>query len=226
MQHDRGTHARAGVGGTGGKIPQLGIKAEGAYRLQTSFHAESHVRRGFQIQARPNGLNAQVILLVDHDAHAAVLPDQRGAGFGPLHKVAADQVLFHQLEPLDIGQIAHEVQVIVFFPAAESGLRPLNAQPGIFRPVPVEEGKIKIVSGKPHPAGNDHIDRRIAHGCAAPLSSASFRSSSRYFAASSKFSLATASSIFWRSSLTRAARSSSGEGLKAAGLRPACCARP
>lgn len=39
--------------------------------------------RGFQIQARPNGLNAQVILLVDHDAHAAVLPDQRGAGFGP-----------------------------------------------------------------------------------------------------------------------------------------------
>ena len=116
MQHDGGTHARAGVGGTGGKIPQLGIKAEGAYRLQTSFHAESHVRRSFQIQARSNGLNAQVILLVDHDAHAPVLPDQRGAGFGPLHKVAADQVLFHQLEPLDIGQIAHEVQVIVFFP--------------------------------------------------------------------------------------------------------------
>ena len=69
------------------RYPQLGIEAEGAYRLQTSFHTESHVRRGFQIQARSNGLNAQMVLLVDHDAHAAVLPDQRGAGFGPLHKV-------------------------------------------------------------------------------------------------------------------------------------------
>ena len=227
MQHHRGAHARAGVGGAGGQVAQLRIEAEGAYGLQPSLHAEGHVCRRLQIQAGADGLNAKMVLLIDHDAHAPVLPDQRGAGFRPLHKVAADQVLFHQLEPLDVGQIAHQVKIVVFLRAAERRLRPLDAQAGVFRPVLVEKGQIKVVSCKPYPAWKPpRLPPYRSWLCRPRFPRRAFSARHGILPHPRSFHLPRPHPFFWRSSLTRAARSSSGEGVKAAGRRPACCARP
>ena len=83
VEHGGGAHPGADVGGAGGEIAEGRGEGELDLFLQSGVQLIGCVPRLLQMEAGAKGLQAKVILLVDHD----------GKGFIPVHHQAAAGVL-------------------------------------------------------------------------------------------------------------------------------------
>ena len=133
MHHQRRAHARAGVGGAGGEIAKLGIEAERAYAFQKFLRPESLLGRLGQGQAGYDRLNTQMILLVDHDADAQIVTDQRSANLAVFKQVAADQMLLHQRHPFHLGHSLKRMKHERALARIHRLARPVDTQLRVFR---------------------------------------------------------------------------------------------
>ena len=167
VHQERSPHAGAGIGGTGGEIPQLLVKGEAHLPGQRIVNPEAGGGCGQQIQLRPDGLDAQMVILADHDSHRILGADHRSGGFGVVQQVAGDQpALRHGLA----GCRRHfpqpvELEALVLPGGLQRPHRPRDADRRKLGPLGHIEGNILIIAGQPHPGGQHDI---MAHQSSPP----------------------------------------------------------
>ena len=109
VHHGRGAHAGADVGRAGGEVADLGREGEVEFLLQLRVELVDGLEQRLELQAGAQRLDAEVVLLVDHDAERAVLADDEAAA-GVLGGVlAADEVLLDEDLLFERREVLHRV---------------------------------------------------------------------------------------------------------------------
>ena len=72
------------------------VKGEGHLAAEGVVHPEAGGGGGKQIQPRPHRLDAQVILLVDHDGQRVLLAQEHRGGLRLLQQILADEPALRQ----------------------------------------------------------------------------------------------------------------------------------
>lgn len=96
MQQHRGAQARAEVRRARGQVAHLLVKGDVDLRLDHVVDMRSARKRRVEVEPRRHALDAQVVLLVDHDARRAVRGDEDDAVLRILDEVAADKLLLDE----------------------------------------------------------------------------------------------------------------------------------
>ena len=96
MNHCGCTHPGPDVGGTGGQITELFIKCEVELAFQHCINAVDQLKSLRQVKSAGNGLHAQVIFLIDHDAQGLCRVDDHCATHALGRMLATDQMSLHQ----------------------------------------------------------------------------------------------------------------------------------
>ena len=96
MQDHACAQARAEVRRAGGQIAHLFIEGDIELRLEPVVDLRGHGKGLLEVEPRRHALDAQVILLVDHEAHALVLADKGHAMLRLAQEIAADEVLLDE----------------------------------------------------------------------------------------------------------------------------------
>jgi hypothetical protein len=206
----RRAEAGTDVGRTARKIAELGVEGEGKSPPQIGFCPRRIGMCGRQREAGPEGLNAEVILLIQH--HRGGRPEQQtgprtdpSGGVQP-GQFTGDQLPLMQQDPLALAQAVHPDHSGPGEPRRLAGGR-LDHPDHTFavqRRIPTPERPSSQVPSQAHPGGNDQgavRPGRVQPGerpiMVEPVgghsaTSRSCRSRSRSSAASSKRSAATA----------------------------------
>ena len=106
MQHHRAAHARARVGRTRRQEAQLAVEGEGVFLPHRLVQIQRHLRRALQLKPGQQALEADVILLVEHDRHCARRRNHRRRALNVLQKIIADIVMLHQPRARVLLQLA------------------------------------------------------------------------------------------------------------------------
>jgi len=164
VQHDRDPHARPQIGGASRQVAELrGVRVVDAL-LEGIVDFVGEFERRPELEARPQALDPEMVLLVDHDADALVRRERHAAR--PLREgvVAADQVALHQELPFDV---LHGRQVVVSHPGPERTILDGGADEPLDRGALLlggagQEGESGHVAGQPDAAAHDDIGLRTA----------------------------------------------------------------
>ena len=162
MQHHAGPHPGADVGRAGGQVAELVAEGVTDALFQHVVNAVDLLPGLVEGEAAANDLQAQVVLLVDHQADRLLRGD--GDAARPLggSQLTADKLTFHQELAVE-GVQAGDVQV------AEGGVQvePADALAQhrldlglLVAARPVGEGEGGQVAGQADPAGNDDVGFR------------------------------------------------------------------
>ena len=109
MQHGADAHAGAEVGRAGGQVAELGAEGEIELALQFGVDLVDGHARPAELQAGPQGLHPQMVLLVDHHAERFLLVDDQAAA-GVLGGVfAADQMALDENLFVQRPQVIHRL---------------------------------------------------------------------------------------------------------------------
>ena len=96
MHHRRCPHARTQICRTRGKKPQFAVIGVTNGRFDTEIQGISDLPNASEVQTGSQDLNAQMILLVDHDATIPVLGENDPRPFLNLGEFRTDQMLFDE----------------------------------------------------------------------------------------------------------------------------------
>lgn len=162
MEHGGGTHSGADVGRAGGEVAEGWGEREFEFVLQGGVEFVGGLPSLEEMEARAEGLKADVVLLVDHD----------GEGFVPVHHqaapgvfggmFAADQVFFHEKLLVEGSERFHgngDLGGTHRGEVGHGGLDRLEKFQAIGFLEPAREGEVFDIAGEPDAAGDD--DARI-----------------------------------------------------------------
>jgi len=142
-------------------VPRLvGLAGKGVIqlRLQRGIQLVNGLPAGLQLEAGPQGLDAQVILLVDHHAEGFLAVQHEAAARALGGVLAADQMPLHEDLLVKGGEVVHRRrEVRVHLRQGFHGRldRLQQAEPvRLLRPG--GERQLAEVAGQPHPAGHDN----------------------------------------------------------------------
>ena len=159
MQQERRAHPRAGIGRERGQVAKLLVERKLVLPRKRVVDAETRLCRAEQIIPRANRLNAQVVILIHHDADAAVALDQHGGGFRAAQQVAADEGTFLHRATADVAHVAQAEQVVLLLQPrlTQCAKRAQNAGFRLFRFAGEVKGQIRIISRQPNAGGQHNI---------------------------------------------------------------------
>ena len=105
VEHDRGAHAGAEVGGAGGEVAEAGAEGVGEFLFEFGIDLIDEGEGAAEVEAGADALDAEVVLLVDHDGDRlfAIHNDTTAGGAGGVF--AADEVAFDKDLLADFGEI-------------------------------------------------------------------------------------------------------------------------
>ena len=162
VHHGRGPHSGSEVGRARREVAE--VRGEGVVEGILERAVELVDRRPglLQLKARPEHLDPEVVLLVDHDRNRLVLADDDAASLLGAAQLAADQVALNQDPLLQLAQFAHADRKAALHrrgredggPAGLQDLLPLS------RLRPAREGLAGQVAGQADPRHED--DGRLA----------------------------------------------------------------
>ena len=123
VHHCGSPHARAQVSGTSREKAQFTVIGVADRRFNAGIECVDALPDSAEVQARPQNLNAQMILLVDHDATVPVFGQNDPGTLLDLRKLGTDQML------LDQNLAVQFAQVIDFH--GKRVVQPLNITQGV-----------------------------------------------------------------------------------------------
>ena len=113
MQHHRGTHAGAEIRRAGGQVTEFRIKGERQTAFQLAVHAVHEFIGTVEVQTGADALNAEVILLIDHDGNALLTIHDDRAARRARRMLAADEMALHEHLFADLAQVSVVLAVAV-----------------------------------------------------------------------------------------------------------------
>ena len=109
MEYDRCAQARAEVRRTRCEIAHLLVEREVELSFDGVIDSGSERIGLLEIEPRAHALDAQMILLVDEQAHARVIGEEGHAVLRVLHKILRDETLVDEHLPLQLRELVHRV---------------------------------------------------------------------------------------------------------------------
>ena len=105
VKHDRGAHAGAEVGGAGGEVAEAGTEGVGEFLFEFGIDLIDEGEGAAEVEAGADALDAEVVLLIDHDGDGlfAVHHDAAAGGAGGVF--ATDEVAFDEDLLADLRQV-------------------------------------------------------------------------------------------------------------------------
>ena len=96
VEHGGGAQAGAEIGRAGGEVAERGIEGEFERVFQLGVEFRERVEGGGELEARADGLHAEVILLVEHEAEGLAAFDHGGGAVATGGVFAGDEVALDQ----------------------------------------------------------------------------------------------------------------------------------
>ena len=172
VQHHADSDAGADVRGTGGQIAQALIESVRDFLLHEVIDPVDLLPAVIQSKSAVNDLDAQVVLLVDHQADLLLGIDGHATGALAVGVLAADELPLDEelavdrLQPLDV-----EIEEVVGAVDAENRLAQRAFDLGaVVRAGPANERISRKVAGQADAAANDNVGLRS--GAAQPFAAA------------------------------------------------------
>ena len=113
MEHHRRSHACSEVGGTLGQIAQPLVKGEFQPLVKQGIELVGGIVGFLKGKPLANDLQADMILLVEHDAQALVLAEKQRPALVAADELGADQPFFDQRNALLRVKLAHSYEAEV-----------------------------------------------------------------------------------------------------------------
>jgi hypothetical protein len=170
VQHDAGPHPGADVRRARGQVPELGVERVRQPLLQRVVEPVDVAPRLVEGEPAAEHLQAEVVLLVDHDAGRLGRVERHPArALQPGRQLAADELPLDQELAVERGQ-RRNVGVLQPVPGVGLGdrlLRPGDHLRLVGRGGPGGERQLGQVAGQPDARGHHHV--RLRAGAAEPL---------------------------------------------------------
>ena len=159
VQHHAHPHAGADVGGAGRQVAQPLVEGVGDLLLDQVVDAVDLLPDAVQVQPALHHLDAQVVLLVDHQAELLVAVDGHGAGALALGVLAADQVPLDEELAVDLLQLRQvDVEQVGLGGDGQDPLvQDLLDLGAVLGRGPADEGEVGQVAGQADAAADDDV---------------------------------------------------------------------
>ena len=158
MEHDAHPHAGAHVGGAGGQVAEFGRKGVGELGLEQGVDIVHVFPCGIGLEARAQGLDADMVLLVDHDGAGLAAIERDAAVSLPGGELLRDEMALQQKEAVESGRLveSHVLHVLEAGVADGAGDRfgDLVAFGGVGGR---HEIHVREVPRQPDPGGDDDV---------------------------------------------------------------------